>query len=69
MLRPMAGDIYEGPVCYQDGWHWTVIPDENGDDMPGVKLTLKDGQYRAAELLDESWHDRAHLRFAEIRPD
>jgi len=69
MMPAMAGDTYEGPVCYQDGWHWTVVPDGNGDDQPGEKLTLDGDGYRIAELADPSWHDQHHQQFAEIRPD
>lgn len=55
-LRP-----YDGPVCYRDGWHWTV----GGDGEPGKKLYLDDetGVYRAAAATDESWHDRHHQQF------
>jgi hypothetical protein len=63
-------DTYTGDVCYQDGWHWTVVKDEAGDDTPGEKLTLgDDGLYRPAVDGDLSWHDQHHQQFAEIRPD
>lgn len=55
--------VYEGPVCYADGWHMTV--DENG--QPGERLFLEDdGTYRTAEEGDESWHDRKHGQFVSI---
>ena len=60
-------DIYEGSVCYQDGWHYSVIQDANGYDIPDAKLFLDDdGTYRLATDDDESWHDRKHGQFATI---
>jgi len=54
---------YTGPVCYQDGWHYTV--DEN--DQPDQRLVLDDdGSYRLANGDDTSWHDRKHGQFAHI---
>lgn len=57
-------DIYEGVVCYQDGWHMSV--DE--DDAPDRKLYLDDdGTYRFAVDGDLSWHERKHKRFATVQ--
>lgn len=54
-------------VCYQDGWHWSVVADENGNDVPGEKLFLDDdGSYRPAVDGDVSWHDRKHQRFVTV---
>lgn len=54
-------------VCYLDGWHWSVKDDGNGGEEPDIKLFLEhDGTYRAATDGDQSWHDRAHGRFATI---
>jgi hypothetical protein len=55
-------DSYTGPVCYQDGWHYTVTD----DGEPGVRLFLDDDGYRAAAANDESWHDRKHQTFATV---
>jgi hypothetical protein len=33
----MADDYYTGPVCYRDGWHWTVVTDA-GDKARRVEL-------------------------------
>jgi hypothetical protein len=54
---------YTGPVCYQDGWHYSV--DEN--DQPDKRLYLsEDGSYRYANGDDASWHDRQHGQYAHI---
>ena len=54
-------DYYDGPVYYQDGWHYT-------DD--GQRLVLEDtedgseSRYRLATDADtRSWHDRKHRQF------
>jgi len=58
---------YDGPVCYQDGWHMTVVTDAAGNETPGKRLYLEDdGSYRTANKGDESWHDRKHGQFATI---
>lgn len=55
--------VYEGPVCYADGWHHAV--DEDGN--PGDRLFLEDdGTYRTAVDGDESWHDRKHGQFVQV---
>lgn len=65
----MSADYYTGPVCYQDGWHYTV--DEN--EQPGVKLHLEDTdggekfRYRLATEHDASWHDRKHGQHVEVK--
>lgn len=58
---------YDGPVCFQDGWHCAV--DENGD--PGERLFLDDdGTYRLAEDGDKSWNDRkASGPVAQVVPE
>ena len=57
-----AGDTYTGDVCYQDGWHWSVV-----DGDPGERLFLADdGTYHVAADTDLSWHDRKHQRFASF---
>lgn len=54
-------------VCYRDGWHWSVVPDADGNDTPGVRLFLDDdGEYRVAAEEDASWHERKHERFATV---
>ena len=65
----MSDDYYTGPVCYQDGWHYSV--DEN--EQPGERLHLEDtadgskSRYRLATESDtRSWHDRKHGQFAHI---
>ena len=60
----MSADYYTGPVCYQDGWHYSV--DEN--DQPDKRLYLdeKDGSYRYATDEDKSWHERQHGQYAHI---
>ena len=53
---------YTGDVCYQDGWHMSIV-----DGNPGVRLYLNDyGSYREAADGDLSWHDRHHQRFASF---
>jgi hypothetical protein len=64
-LKP--GDEYTGPVCYADGWHWTVVPAGDGGEEPDAKLTLgDDGVYRLAADDDASWHARKHMRYARV---
>lgn len=55
-------------VCYQDGWHYSVVTDENGNDVPGERLVLEDdGSFRLATEDDiNSWHDRKHQQFASV---
>ena len=73
----MATEYYEGPVCYcDDGWHYTVVQDENGWDVPGEKLHLEDTEdgsqfrYRLATEADtQSWHERKHKTFVTIERD
>jgi hypothetical protein len=69
----MADGFYEGPVCYQDGWHWTVVAGPDGMDVPGERLHLEDdadsgaSRYRLATDDDvRSWHERKHVRFATV---
>lgn len=66
-----AGATYDGPVCYLDGWHYAVVPDEAGHDQPGDRLALgDDGVYRVAAAADtESWHDRKHRGFVLMTPE
>lgn len=68
-----AFEYYDGPVCYQDGWHWTVVTGPDGYDLPGEKLHLEDtadgseSRYRLATGDDtRSWHDRKHGQFVQI---
>lgn len=59
----MSRDFYTGPVCYQDGWHYSV--DEH--DQPGDRLVLQDdGRFRFATGDDRSWHEHAHGQYAHI---
>ncbi len=60
----MSDDVYEGDVCYADGWHWSV----DADDQPDKKLALEDGVYRFATDDDVSWHDQHHGQFVEVEP-
>lgn len=55
-------------VCYQDGWHYSVVLDADGNEVPGEKLVLLDsGKYRPATDADtESWHDRKHEKYATV---
>jgi hypothetical protein len=55
---------YEGPVCFVDGWHYSV---KNG--APDKKLFLEDnGSYRYAVKGDPSWNARKHERFVQVVP-
>jgi hypothetical protein len=59
----VSADYYTGPVCYQDGWHYSV--DEN--DQPDKRLYLnEDGSYRHANEDDASWHDRQHGQYVHV---
>lgn len=68
----MSEDYYTGPVCYQDGWHYTVMTGPDGYDAPGEKLHLEDTadgsefRYRLATEDDASWHDRKHGQYTHI---
>jgi len=63
----MAETTYSGDVCYQDGWHMSVVKDAAGHDVPGERLFLEDdGSYRLAVDGDLSWHDRHHQRFVNV---
>lgn len=63
-------DGYTGAVCYQDGWHYTVVQDAAGHDQPGDRLFLDDdGSYRLAVDGDASWHDRKHRGYAMLIPE
>lgn len=58
---------YTGPVCYADGWHWSVKKDKNGYDVPDQKLFLEDnGTYRFAQKGDPSWHGRKHENYVDL---
>ena len=62
---------YDGPVGFSDGWHWTIVTDENGDSL-GEKLVLDadSGSYRLATDADtESWNELHHKRFATVEPE
>lgn len=67
----MASSAYKGPVCYQDGWHYTVVKDSaksaefpDGHDVPGEKLYMEDdGTFRLAAGGDLSHHERHHQKF------
>ncbi len=62
-------DLYEGSVCYLDGWHWSVVDDGAGGERPDRPLYLEDdGTYRFAIDGDESWHDRKHETFTTVEP-
>ena len=65
-----AATTYEGAVCFQDGWHYTVVSGDEGD-APGEKLVLEDdGSYRLATDADtESWNELHHKRFATVEPE
>lgn len=67
----MPDGYYDGPVCYSDGWHWTVVAGPDGGDVPGERLHLEDNadgsRYRFATDSDtRSWHDRKHSQFATV---
>lgn len=64
----MSDETYDGPVCYQDGWHHSVVDDEHGGQMPDRKLYLDEetGTYRFATDGDQSWHDRHHQRLTVV---
>lgn len=74
--KPEQGEAYDGPVCYLDGWHYTVVADPSGSEtpegrpheIPGDRLYLDDdGAYRYATDDDTaSWHDRKHVGYARI---
>lgn len=55
-------------VCFLDGWHYAVVQDADGADVPGDRLVLEDdGSYRLATDADtETWHDRKHIRYATV---
>lgn len=38
-----AAEVYEGPVCYRDGWHWTVVSDaaDKARRVELAEVTLK----------------------------
>lgn len=58
---------YDGPVCYQDGWHYTVVTDDDGNDTPGERLvTDGDGSYRLATDDDTPHNDRHATGFVNI---
>jgi hypothetical protein len=69
-------ETYTGPVVYQDGWHYTVVPHPDGAgngepghvyDVPGERLFSNgDGTYRPAVEGDKSHHEQFHQRFASI---
>lgn len=56
-------------VCFLDGWHYAVVQDADGADVPGDRLVLEDdGTYRLATDEDtESWNDRKQERFATVQ--
>ncbi len=59
---------YEGSVCYQDGWHYTVVADADGNETPDARLFLDDdGSYRLATDADQSWHERKHGQFVTVQ--
>lgn len=55
-------------VCFLDGWHYAVVQDAVGADVPGDRLVLEDdGTYRLATDADTvSWNERKQERFATI---
>ena len=56
-------DSYTGPVCFRDGWHWSV----DADDQPDQKLYLEDdGTYRPAADGDLSWFERYHKQYTNV---
>lgn len=58
---------YAGPVCYADGWHWSVKTKRSGQQVPDRKLVLEDnGTYRFAKRGDASWHGRKHEQFVDL---
>lgn len=58
---------YTGPVCFLDGWHYTVVTDGAGNDAPGERLvTDGDGSYRPATDADTSHNDRHATGFVDI---
>lgn len=62
--------MYDGPVCYVDGWHHAVVQNDAGEDVPGDRLYLEDdGTFRVAVDGDESWHERKHTAYAVIVPE
>lgn len=79
-------DIYEGPVCYvgasheaadgrmlEGGWHYSVVEDGNGGEMPGEKLALisdpeSEPVYRVATAADVSHHDQHHQALRVVAP-
>lgn len=69
----MSAPYYEGPVCYQDGWHRTVDSDAEGHEVPGERLHLEDTadgigfRYRLATDDDvRTWHERKHQAFVTV---
>ena len=72
----MGDGYYTGAVCYQDGWHYTVVPTKGGGEEPGERLVLEDtadgsaSRYRLATDADtRSWHDRKHRQFVLLTPE
>ena len=63
-------DLYTGPVCFMDGWHYTTTTDADGNETPADRLFCNDdGTYRLAADSDPSWFDRKHTAFAVVMPD
>ena len=68
-----GAEFYTGPVCYRDGWHWTVVENAAGYHDPGERLVCEDTpdgsefRYRLATAADtRSWHDRKHGQFVQV---
>lgn len=71
---------YKGPVCFvghdhedadgrllEGGWHYSVVDDGNGGEMPGEKLVItsaadSEPTYRYATASDESHQAKHHQR-------
>lgn len=71
---------YDGPICFvghdhesadgrllEGGWHYTVVDDGNGGEMPGEKLALisdpdSEPKYRLAAKGDVSHNDQHHQK-------
>ena len=77
---------YVGPVCFvghdheaadghplEGGWHYSVVKDDNGNDVPGEKLTItsdpdQEPTYRYATASDVSHHAQYHQKLKVVAP-